>query len=925
MTKNGYWKVAAVASCVSMGLYGTHVLAHSEHDKARFVAQSGKDAGDCGNRFRPCQTILYAQQQANKGDKILVASGQYPVTSPLELLSLDDAINPVFGGYSTIDNYQVQSAPQNMTTLVGVPVEYREIAELQGFNVIVDTKSLEFQNELARTEQQIAAQQSRQSDVSCVNGQAGQYSCSNVSLVSHVPISEFSATGANDIWGHHDLNTGIEYAILGLRDGVSVVSLEDPENPVVVGKVTQSSTTWRDIKVLQHFDETQNLWQSYAYVTADNTNDGLLILDLNSLPASFSVANTDRTDAAAHNVYISNVDYSTNIATHGEPGLHILGANNFSGSMRTYSLANPTAPSPSWNSPGSTAGLYTHDASSVLISDERANTQCANATAAGCNVILDFNESEIRLWDHSDINNARQLANVTYNGAAYVHSGWWSEDKNYIFVHDELDERNNNLNTTMYVFDISDLQNPVRAGTWVGPTTAIDHNGFVRGNRYYMSNYERGLTILDITDPTTPVTAGYFDSFPVSDSGSFSGAWGVYPYLKSGLILVSDIGGGLFVLRDETRTGSIGFAETSMDVNEGETANIVVESSFAGSTSVRYEVFSGSADSADFVLQDGTLNFEAGANQSQNIAFEALTDELPDELTENLFVRLWDPKNGASLADNYLLQINIPGVANSGSVSFAQSQITVLENQGSASVDINRIGGNDTAISVDYALISGNDDLTLSAGTLTWEQGDSSSRSVEFSVVNDDENETPETFQLQLSSDNQNLLGDTSVIEITVRDDDSNQAPIVEIEEDKSAGAGTFTRVEAQGSDPEGDNISWQWTQVSGPEVSLSNSRTPNLGFFMADGDVVLEATVSDDFGVTASAQITVSLEQTPPPAPTPDPPPAPTPPTTPDPTPEPPAATPSSGGGGSMPLGLIIGGAFAVFVRRWNMAKRHN
>ena len=56
------------------------VLAHTDHDKARFVAENGIDTGKCDNRFRPCKTLIYAARQANKGDKILVAEGQYLVT-----------------------------------------------------------------------------------------------------------------------------------------------------------------------------------------------------------------------------------------------------------------------------------------------------------------------------------------------------------------------------------------------------------------------------------------------------------------------------------------------------------------------------------------------------------------------------------------------------------------------------------------------------------------------------------------------------------------------------------------------------------------------------------------------------------------------------------------------------------------------------
>jgi choice-of-anchor B domain-containing protein len=116
---------------------------------------------------------------------------------------------------------------------------------------------------------------------------------------------------------------------------------------------------------------------------------------------------------------------------------------------------------------------------------------------------------------------------------------------------DELDELQQGHNTWVRAIDIRDLSNPFVASTWTGPTRAIDHNGYTVGNNYYMSNYERGITVLDVTTPEDPQEIAFFDTFPSADDAAFHGAWGVYPFLPSGTILVSNIDGpgGLFILR----------------------------------------------------------------------------------------------------------------------------------------------------------------------------------------------------------------------------------------------------------------------------------------------------------------------------------------------------------------------------------------
>ena len=272
-----------------------------------------------------------------------------------------------------------------------------------------------------------------------------------------------------------------------------------------------------------------------------------MVVDLRELPDSISAGITSSNDISAHNVYLSNVDYATGVALTGmTPYLHIAGSNQQGGSFNSYGLDNPQQPDPVYLNASSSRSNYSHDVSSMIVTDDRKDTLCI-LSQAFCEIFFDFNENNFQIWDKTNNVLPARLSTTSYQNVSYVHSGWYTEDKQVVLVHDELDESNYGLNTTVRLFELSDFRAPSLLSIWTGPTRAIDHNGFVRGNRYYMSNYTRGMTVLDISDPQDPRDVGFFDTFPVSDNGSFNGAWGVYPYLPSGNILISDISSGLYL------------------------------------------------------------------------------------------------------------------------------------------------------------------------------------------------------------------------------------------------------------------------------------------------------------------------------------------------------------------------------------------
>lgn len=117
------------------------------------------------------------------------------------------------------------------------------------------------------------------------------------------------------------------------------------------------------------------------------------------------------------------------------------------------------------------------------------------------------------------------------------------------------------FNTRSIIFDFTDLDNPQADFEYFGPEGSIDHNGYVLGDKFYLANYTAGLRVIDISDIANGnmTEIAYFDSHPSNNSVGYSGAWNVYPYFASGNIIISNLDGGFFIVRDP----SLSIDETS--------------------------------------------------------------------------------------------------------------------------------------------------------------------------------------------------------------------------------------------------------------------------------------------------------------------------------------------------------------------------
>ncbi|MBT6175388.1 MAG: choice-of-anchor B family protein [Flavobacteriales bacterium] len=450
----------------------------------------------------------------------------------------------------------------------------------------------------------------------CVNGMAAGYPCSNVDLLSFTAGSALGGGDMNDIWGWTDPVYGTEYVLLGRTSGTAFVDISDPVNPLYLGNLpaSGSNSLWRDIKVDGN----------YAYIVSEASGHGMQIFDLTKLrnvinpPATFTEDAHYSGWGNAHNIVINEASDRA----------YGVGTNTSSGGLHIVDISDPLNPVIMGDFAGDG---YTHDAQVV-------NYIGPDAAYAGSEIAFACNENSVTVIDVTDPTDAIQLSRTTYN-SQYTHQGWLTEDHKYFLSNDELDENYTGVNTTTFIWDVQDLNAPFLLGTFVSTTPAIDHNLYVKDNFCYQSNYRAGLRITNLDNIASGMLTevGYFDVYPSSDAAGFNGTWSNYPYFASGVVAVSHIEEGLFLLSLSGNISDLGCtdpAACNYDPDAIEDNGLCAEDDVCG-------VCGGNGSSCSGCTDTIACNYDPSATIDDGsciiggveITFTILTDNYPGETT----------------------------------------------------------------------------------------------------------------------------------------------------------------------------------------------------------------------------------------------------------------------------------------------------
>jgi hypothetical protein len=341
--------------------------------------------------------------------------------------------------------------------------------------------------------------------------------------------------------------------------------------------------------------------------------------------------------------------------------------------------------------------------------------------------------------------------------------------------------------------------------------------------------------------------------------------------------MISDIDSGFYMVADRTLNvaeGTLSFSAHSFGADEIQPGSVVVKRSGGsqGAVSVDWTLVGATGSIGDVASGGGTLSWASGDTTDRIINISATNDGTAEGL-ERLLIKLTAPSGGATLSAPSIASVYISDPGDTAAVGFSAATLSISERGfGTAVAVVNRSGSADGAVSIDYAVSDGDasagtDYSGQASGSLTWNDGDADPKWIEFTVTDDGSAEPDEFFELTLSNATGASLGARTQLRVNILDSTAiNEAPNSIAGSSQTVGSGDNVVLNGgQSNDPDGDGLTYAWSQTMGPTVVLTNADTETASFtapgVTSDTLLRFELTVSDTGGLsdTATVSITVS------------------------------------------------------------------
>ncbi len=352
---------------------------------------------------------------------------------------------------------------------------------------------------------------------------AQTFAASNFTLLSNISPETGTGVKYSACWGYTQPITNKEFAIACSKNGTYFIDVTNPTTPTVSAYVpgTSSNGTWRETKT----------YQNYCYVVSDDgSSTGFQVIDMSTLPATVTVVSSNNSLFSrghacwvdGNKLYVSGVTYSTGATS----------------SMNVYSLSNPAAP--------------------VLLRSLKQDYNFINYVhdehVRNDTIFASCGYQGLYVFKYNTVANTfTQLGSLTsYTSSGYNHATSWTPDGQTLVMLDEVP-----ASLPIKVVDVSNLSNMNVLTTTNQYPQTTPHNPWVVNNQYcFISSYQDGTQLYDISNPSAPFLAGYFDTYYQAGgnnntwSGSaYDGQWGLYAYFPSKNIFALDRQNGVFMIK----------------------------------------------------------------------------------------------------------------------------------------------------------------------------------------------------------------------------------------------------------------------------------------------------------------------------------------------------------------------------------------
>ncbi len=334
--------------------------------------------------------------------------------------------------------------------------------------------------------------------------------------------------------------------------GVFISDVSNPDAPVWA--------SWYNPSPTQQFLEAIVIGDRGYFGSGGNTTqsngDGVHIVDLTNLSNPILLGKVNSTSGGGYNTVHEMMVFDHGGARYLLENSNVTGNRN----LKIINVTNPAAPVLKWE-------FLSSDGGWVHAMHIRGNRMYLSGFSSS---------TRVDIYDISNLGTtAPALLGSVAMGSGSNHSAWTNETGEYLYTAREVN------NGDLRVYDVRVPEAPLLIRTFRAADLDLNaitpHNPVVMGNKLYVAWYHAGTQVFDITDPTTPIRVGQYDTYqqefaPTEEEmeiynnadpwdimcgagnlqnllpTQYGGNWAVFPFLGEDKVLLGDLTTGLYIV-----------------------------------------------------------------------------------------------------------------------------------------------------------------------------------------------------------------------------------------------------------------------------------------------------------------------------------------------------------------------------------------